>query len=49
MEIIAGVDVDPGDLVETGQHGVGEDVGVVAGVLLTAGQLQAAEGSWRNS
>ena len=46
MEVCAGVQVQPGELRETNQHGVGEDVGGQAGARFPAGDRQAAERTW---
>ena len=47
MEIGAGVQVQPGHLVQPGLHGVGQDVAALARAWLSAGHGQAAERTWR--
>ena len=45
VEVVADIEVEPGELVETNQHGVGQHVGAVARHGLSAGHGEAGEGT----
>ena len=45
MEVGADIEVEPGELVETNQHGVGQHVVALARHLLSAGDGKAGEGT----